>query len=292
MSGGKPKTPGTLRGMRRRKSGVARSTLTTPILKQVDDSTWARVDAVELEEEDPEEVNAHKLPVFSSRALPASPRTAPPSERPFSMNDATNTKWWTIRQPSPFVSARKTPTPSPAPSRERDENDMPTSGTAVDDLASPRVNSRVRRPARSARTRCDTPSRSLVTADILCSDPALGASSRPCASRGLKRRRVSERVVDQETASVDSPAIRAVSPGEGILSLLRKGAAIDAAADERKRRSPPGFSVREVTSFDDAALQTLSMAFAAEDPRVGETASRRSHGRGPRPGARARRRGR
>ena len=117
MSGGKPKTPGTLRGMRRRKSGVARSTLTTPILKQVDDSTWARVDAVELEEEDPEEVNAHKLPVFSSRALPASPRTAPPSERPFSMNDATNTKWWTIRQPSPFVSARKTPTPSPAPSR-------------------------------------------------------------------------------------------------------------------------------------------------------------------------------
>ena len=125
MSGGKPKTPGTLRGMRRRKSGVARSTLTTPILKQVDDSTWARVDAVELEEEDPEEVNAHKLPVFSSRALPASPRTAPPSERPFSMNDATNTKWWTIRQPSPFVSARKTPTPSPAPSRERDENDIP-----------------------------------------------------------------------------------------------------------------------------------------------------------------------
>mmetsp|Transcript_10614 Transcript_10614/g.46001 ORF Transcript_10614/g.46001 Transcript_10614/m.46001 type:complete len:195 (-) Transcript_10614:626-1210(-) len=152
MSGGKPKTPGTLRGMRRRKSGVARSTLTTPILKQVDDSTWARVDAVELEEEDPEEVNAHKLPVFSSRALPASPRTAPPSERPFSMNDATNTKWWTFRQPSPFVSARKTPTPSPAPSRERDENDIPTSGTAVDDLASPRVNSRVRRPARSART--------------------------------------------------------------------------------------------------------------------------------------------
>ena len=121
---GKPKTPGTLRGMRRRKSGVARPTLTTPILKQVDDCTWARVDAVELEEEDPEEV---KLPVFSSRALPPSPRTAPPSERPSSMNDATNTKWWTIRQPSPFVSARKTPNPSPAPSRERDENEIPTS---------------------------------------------------------------------------------------------------------------------------------------------------------------------
>lgn len=267
---GKPKTPGTLRGLRRRKSGVARPTLTTPILKQVDDSTWARVDAVELEEEDPEEVNAHKLPVFSSRALPPSPRTAPPSERPSSMNDATNTKWWTIRQPSPFVSARKTPTPSPAPSRERDENEIPTSGTAVDDLASPRVNSRVRRPARSARNRCDTPLRSLVTADILCLEPALGASPRPCASRGLKRRRVSERVVDQETASVDSPAIRAVSPGAGILSLLRKGAAIDTAADERKRRLPPGFSVREATSFDDAALQTLSTAFAAEDPRVGK----------------------
>ena len=69
---------------------------------------------------------------------------------------------------------------------------------------------------------------------------------------------------------MDSPAIRAVSPGEGILSLLRKGAAIDAAAAERKRSLPPGFSVREVTSFDDAALQTLSTAFAAEDPRVGK----------------------
>ena len=106
-----------------------------------------------------------------------------------------------------------------------------------------------------------------MTADILCSDPALGASSRPCASRGLKRRRVSERVVDQETASVDSPAIRAVSPGEGILSMLRKGAAIDAAADERRDAPRP---VRVVTSFDDAALQTLSTAFAAEDPWVGK----------------------
>ena len=213
------------------------------------------------------------------------------------MNDATNTKWWIIRQPSPFVSAGKTRTPSPRRRPRRDENDIPTSGTAVDDLASPKVNSHY----------CADPRAPLEPDAILprgtprdrrhsVLGARLGCLVRTVRVSRAKRRRASRNALLTETASVDSPAICAVSPGEGILSLLRKGAAIDAAAAERKRSLPPGFSVREVTSFDDAALQTLSTAFAAED-EGGETASRRSHGRGPtRKGfgrrARARRRGR
>ena len=233
-----------------------------------------QVDAVELEEEDPEEVNAHKLPVFSSRGVTSlathrsSQRAAVFDERRNEHEVVDNSTTFAVRLGQ--EDAHSVPGAVKGARRKRYADvgySCRRSGLAESQQSCAQT-----RALRSNQMRYS--SRSLVTADILCSDPALGASSRPCASRGLKRRRVSERVVDQETASVDSPAICAVSPGEGILSPGRrhapKGRRDRRRSGRTKETLTPGFSVREVTSFDDAALQTLSMAFAAEDPRVGK----------------------
>lgn len=56
---------------------------------------------------------------------------------------------------------------------------------------------------------------------------------------------------------------------DGIYSLLLQGAAIDAKVADSQRGLPAGFTMREITRFEDPDLTALAAAFAAEDPRVG-----------------------